>query len=704
MANILSTERINEHTTVHRLDDGTKQAVIQAGQNYMDRDTGEWKAYDPAIAIDTIVAGYSHSHKTAQAWKRFGKGHIRFGFKPGLFVTYVGRGMAAVDPVISGDTATYANAWPSTDLRVRVFPEGFKEDIILKTSAAPPSFTFDLAELGAVTPTQVGNTVEYIETLTGKTVGRIPEPFAVDAAGVRGPVTLTLDGSAVTLAVDSAWLADPVRVFPVIVDPTTTVTQPGTSADTFINSSATTTNYGTAISIDLFDDNASQRDGLLQLALPTLNASAQIVSAYLKLYCYTLNNNLVSHKLHKNLASWTETGVTWANAPSYDATVSASVTISTVNTWGIWDITSLVAGWYASPASNYGVRLLGRYPGSGVAANSVFYSKEHTDPSLRPILEITWKVVPTVSITSPNGTQASPTIYNNQVSGMTLSGVYTNNNSENMASKQVQILDASNNVVWDSGTITETATSGSTVNTVVPSAAGLKYNTAYQWLWRATDTDGDTSAWSSAGWFKCLMTAPTGLTVTGNAATARIDLSWSALGAESQAGYDVLRDGTKVNTAVVTGTTYNDDTAASGKSYAYTVRGVANDGYLGPQGTGVAGNVSITGAWLGSKQVTLRRPPAFRWPRRASKRLAVDGTWVLQDRGYAPRELDLEILFQSLTERDDLITLLAADAILSYRDQAGNVLRGKVTGDSKPDTWRADAGFWPVTLTEVSVT
>ena len=702
MANILKTERVNEHIKIHHLDDGTKQAVIQSGQHFWDRDLGRFEDCPTTIEADDRVPGFGHRYK-AQHWSRFGRNGWKFGFGQGKSVTYRPRGGASVAPIITGNQATYADVWPGVDIRLTAFPEGVKEEIVLKNPGTPGTATFSL-DLMAVTARAAGNTVEFIETLTGKVVGRIPEPFAVDAAGVRGPVTLTLAGSAVTLAVDSAWLADPARVFPVTVDPTTTVTQPGTSADTYINSGAQTTNYGTATSIDLFDDAASQRDGLLQLALPSLNASAQIVSAYLKLYCYTLGNNLVSHNLHKNLASWTETGATWANAPSYDAAVSASATISTVNTWGIWDITSLVAGWYASPASNYGVRLLGRYPGSGAAANSVFYSKEYTTASLRPILEVTWKVVPTVSITSPNGTQASPTIYNNQVSGMTLSGVYTNNNSENMASKQVQILDASNNVVWDSGTITETATSGSTVNTAVPGAAELKYNTAYQWQWRATDTDGDTSAWSSAGWFKCLMTAPTGLAATANTTQARIDLSWSALGAEAQAGYDVLRDGAKVNAAVVTGTTYNDDTAASGKSYTYAVRGVANDGYLGPQGTGVAGSVSITGAWLGSKQVTLRRPPAFRWPRRASKRLAVDGTWVLQDRGYAPRELDLEILFQSLTERDDLITLLAADAILSYRDQAGNVLRGKVTGDSKPDTWRADAGFWPVTLTEVSVT
>ncbi|MET9440432.1 glycoside hydrolase family 6 protein [Streptomyces sp. NPDC006610] len=82
-------------------------------------------------------------------------------------------------------------------------------------------------------------------------------------------------------------------------------------------------------------------------------------------------------------------------------------------------------------------------------------------------------------------------------------------------------------------------------------------------------------------------TAPTGLTATAKTATS-VSLSWTASTDDrGVSGYDVYRNGTKVNTTPVSGTTYTDTGLTASTAYSYTVR--ARD---------AAGNVSAASAAL----------------------------------------------------------------------------------------------------------
>jgi poly(hydroxyalkanoate) depolymerase family esterase len=79
--------------------------------------------------------------------------------------------------------------------------------------------------------------------------------------------------------------------------------------------------------------------------------------------------------------------------------------------------------------------------------------------------------------------------------------------------------------------------------------------------------------------------APTGLTVTGTT-TSSVSLSWSAV--TGAAGYHVYRNGSRVTSAAVTGTSYTDSGLASGTSYSYTVSAVSSTGVEGAQSTAVS--------------------------------------------------------------------------------------------------------------------
>ncbi|MEV7598487.1 PHB depolymerase family esterase [Kitasatospora sp. NPDC089797] len=85
--------------------------------------------------------------------------------------------------------------------------------------------------------------------------------------------------------------------------------------------------------------------------------------------------------------------------------------------------------------------------------------------------------------------------------------------------------------------------------------------------------------------------APGGLAVTGSTAVS-VSLSWNAV--DGAVSYDVYRDGTKVNTGAVTGTSYTDSGLSAGTAYGYAVAAVDSTGSDGTRSATV--DAATTGA------------------------------------------------------------------------------------------------------------
>ncbi|MFF8837406.1 fibronectin type III domain-containing protein [Streptomyces sp. NPDC015130] len=85
--------------------------------------------------------------------------------------------------------------------------------------------------------------------------------------------------------------------------------------------------------------------------------------------------------------------------------------------------------------------------------------------------------------------------------------------------------------------------------------------------------------------------APTGLTATATTETSA-SLSWNAVA--GAASYDVYRDGTKVNSAPVTSTTYTDTALTAATTYSYAVAAVDAAGTVGTRSGTV--NATTTGS------------------------------------------------------------------------------------------------------------
>ncbi len=113
--------------------------------------------------------------------------------------------------------------------------------------------------------------------------------------------------------------------------------------------------------------------------------------------------------------------------------------------------------------------------------------------------------MPSVTITTMNGTQASPSASNDSTMP-TLSGVYASAESLDMAYAQHLVYDENGNTVYDSTKTAKTASPDATVSVTVPGTY-LKYGKKYQWKWKAWDSAGTASDLSDAGWFECVLTS-----------------------------------------------------------------------------------------------------------------------------------------------------------------------------------------------------
>ena len=221
----------------------------------------------------------------------------------------------------------------------------------------------------------------------------------------------------------------------------------------------------------------------------------------------------------------------------------------------------------------------------------------------------------------------------------------------------------------------------------------LEYGGIYAWRVKADNSAGS-SGWSPRAYFKSVLSAVTGLSVSGETAEALIRLLWDAHPGQNLAGYKIYRAETgetlaKHNIDLVTTESYDDDAAETSVTYDYKVAAIAADGYEGPQSSLDSESVTFTGTWLGTLSIGIKDPPQFDHPRLQSKRVALDGSVVSQDYGFAPRDLLLNIQYLTKTERENILDLLeTADQVLAYRDFLGDVMRGKLSGSVDQKLYR----------------
>ena len=142
------------------------------------------------------------------------------------------------------------------------------------------------------------------------------------------------------------------------------------AADAYVNGGSTGTNYGTAT---YMVTKTSTTDRYAYLKFNLNGITGTITSAKLRLCAKSVSASDSRTVYSLSNDSWTETGLTWSNKPSYGQAL-ASTSITTTDVYVEWDITSYIQAEFAGDKT---ASLCVNDPVSGHNTGIDFYTKEN---------------------------------------------------------------------------------------------------------------------------------------------------------------------------------------------------------------------------------------------------------------------------------------------------------------------------------------
>jgi hypothetical protein len=161
------------------------------------------------------------------------------------------------------------------------------------------------------------------------------------------------------------------------------------SADAVIESTDPNTNFGTQPWLFTFGSGPGfdvVMRSLIAFDLATIPTGASIQGAFLNVRMVDQAGVDFGVEVHEVLVSWSETGVTWNNQPSFSSDIEASLGFQGL-TWWRFDVTALVQHWVTEPTTNHGL-LLKENPESFPPNTGEFARFDSREATNRPYLEL----------------------------------------------------------------------------------------------------------------------------------------------------------------------------------------------------------------------------------------------------------------------------------------------------------------------------
>ncbi len=175
------------------------------------------------------------------------------------------------------------------------------------------------------------------------------------------------------------------------------------AADAYVSSSAKTTNYGAATTLNVGGGSITLLDFNLA-ALPSGLTSANVQKATLTVFVNKVTTAGGLDFLPIN-GSWSESTVTYSTAPARGAAVLSDVPVSVANMYLTVDVTSLVQNWVSGTA-NYGIAIRAASAQSSTVVS--LDSKEATATSHAAFLDVTVTPAAQVGIQGQTGPAGPP--------------------------------------------------------------------------------------------------------------------------------------------------------------------------------------------------------------------------------------------------------------------------------------------------------
>lgn len=348
---------------------------------------------------------------------------------------------ASGDADIEGAEASFDRAMPGVDVGYVARPYGVKETLTLRSSSSPRVFAYELR--GSVlwsASMDRGDVV--LRDSAGVERYRISAPLAWDSAedpAFTNALTLSVSkvgaGSwRVTLRPDSAWLSDPARTFPVLIDPdfswSNGTTKFNGAQDCYLSGATQANNTFCAQTyLQTGWYNRPYRSIFKFDIAAAIPGNATVSAAQFKAYAPPATPHIVmGHKLHTITSDWDSTatwnnrkpGVPWTTAggggdistnPAY---TSSSTSVQAQSTWYSWNAPlATVQGWVNGSLPNYGFML--RSDNTTNIGNAYVWASTEAsmasqfpaDSTKWPKLDVTW-TAPSPDTTAPQLALSGP--------------------------------------------------------------------------------------------------------------------------------------------------------------------------------------------------------------------------------------------------------------------------------------------------------
>lgn len=308
-------------------------------------------------------------------------------------------------------TKGFTGLFGDADLVYDSTATGLKESIVLNKPTAKDTYRFALTTTGLTYAQLDDGSILFSDINTGSQVFVMPAPYMLQNGDERVYRNVTqrivrgTDNAAVIeVSIDPAWLADPTRQFPVIVDPTIDLVQGKSNVqDAYVLSNdPNTTQLTTTL---LVGSNSTNKKGhsYLWFDLPALPASVRILDSSLSLTLYDLagtftgTTNVDVYRVNApwSIASGDANRLRWGTGADLSSTASG-VSTGIYKTPGVYSfaVKDIVAGWYAGTTPNYGVSLRAN-PDLDTTQIRTFRSSRYSDSATWPKLTINYDARPT---------------------------------------------------------------------------------------------------------------------------------------------------------------------------------------------------------------------------------------------------------------------------------------------------------------------
>jgi RHS repeat-associated protein len=319
-------------------------------------------------------------------------------------------GATSVPVESSKSTATYSNVYTGVTATFTVRAESVDETLRLASPQVPAAFvSLVTVATGSSLRLEQDRSVSVVAG-DGTVQGSLPAPVMTDSSGdldheTSTGVAYTISGSApkytVTTTPSQAWLRDPARVFPVLLDPSFTfgagldlgcyVTNPGTGSpsDPVLCSANTGTDNRLLYGSTAYVRRAFVKFGDLTGTSSPVPADAFIDSTDIVMTEAAQSSTAaMDTELQRPTTAWTS-GITWAGQPATSGTQfdRLSITPPGVGNTVTFHPVTLIQATVRGGSPNYGFEL--RLVSEAVSNTIQFYG--FASPASAPTMTVTWE-------------------------------------------------------------------------------------------------------------------------------------------------------------------------------------------------------------------------------------------------------------------------------------------------------------------------